>query len=336
MDILKQEIERKRKEALDAAPSGRSKYLKRGEVEKLNNSNFNFNSKKQLELEQLQKDNSTRTSTAANQSSAAAIVPSADALAAEDSAPRIPEADLCARFRARGVPIRLFAEEYHQRVQRLKDLESTEERYSDSRLAQDLLEKQADGLENKEEVKKRELEAELEKVDTRAIGLKLLDKDPEKTRYLIGIYFKKLLLIWERTLNERDDAEKRSTQGRLALATRAQSAEYMKPFFIQLKRGTIESDVLARVTEICMHMQDREYLKANDAYLRLSIGNAPWPIGVTMVGIHERSGREKISSSQIAHGLNDETQRKWIQSIKRMMTFAQSKYPPDDLGKSIG
>ncbi|KAJ3070328.1 mRNA splicing protein prp18, partial [Rhizoclosmatium hyalinum] len=207
---------------------------------------------------------------------------------------------------------------------------------ADSRLAQDLLEKQADGLENKEEVKKRELEAELEKVDTRAIGLKLLDKDPEKTRYLIGIYFKKLLLIWERTLNERDDAEKRSTQGRLALATRAQSAEYMKPFFIQLKRGTIESDVLARVTEICMHMQDREYLKANDAYLRLSIGNAPWPIGVTMVGIHERSGREKISSSQIAHGLNDETQRKWIQSIKRMMTFAQSKYPPDDLGKSIG
>ena len=44
-----------------------------------------------------------------------------------------------------------------------------------------------------------------------------------------------------------------------------------------------------------MYMQEREYLKANDSYLRLSIGNAPWPIGVTMVGIHERSAREKIS-----------------------------------------
>jgi pre-mRNA-splicing factor 18 len=52
---------------------------------------------------------------------------------------------------------------------------------------------------------------------------------------------------------------------------------------------------MARVTEICMYMQEREYLKANDSYLRLSIGNAPWPIGVTMVGIHERSAREKIS-----------------------------------------
>lgn len=31
-------------------------------------------------------------------------------------------------------------------------------------------------------------------------------------------------------------------------------------------------------------MQKRQYQRANDSYLRLSIGNAPWPIGVTMVG----------------------------------------------------
>lgn len=66
-------------------------------------------------------------------------------------------------------------------------------------------------------------------------------------------------------------------------------------------------------------MQIREYLKANDAYLKLSIGNAPWPIGVTMVGIHERSGREKIFSNNVAHVLNDETSRKYIQSLKRLV-----------------
>ena len=54
-------------------------------------------------------------------------------------------------------------------------------------------------------------------------------------------------------------------------------------------------------------------LQANDAYLSMAIGNAPWPIGVTMVGIHARTGREKIFSQQIAHVLNDETQRKYIQ-----------------------
>lgn len=45
----------------------------------------------------------------------------------------------------------------------------------------------------------------------------------------------------------------------------------------------------------------------------MAIGNAPWPIGVTMVGIHARTGREKIFSKHVAHVLNDETQRKYIQ-----------------------
>ena len=45
----------------------------------------------------------------------------------------------------------------------------------------------------------------------------------------------------------------------------------------------------------------------------MAIGNAPWPIGVTMVGIHARTGREKIFARNVAHVLNDETQRKYIQ-----------------------
>jgi pre-mRNA-splicing factor 18 len=49
--------------------------------------------------------------------------------------------------------------------------------------------------------------------------------------------------------------------------------------------------------------------------------------------IHERSAREKISSSQVAHVLNDESSRKWIQSVKRLMTFAQTKYPPYTLSQ---
>ena len=42
--------------------------------------------------------------------------------------------------------------------------------------------------------------------------------------------------------------------------------------------------MLVRIAEIVHYMQSRQYSKANDSYLRLSIGNAPWPIGVTMVG----------------------------------------------------
>lgn len=77
-----------------------------------------------------------------------------------------------------------------------------------------------------------------------------------------------------------------------------QSAEYLKPLFKSLRKRQLEPDVLQGLAEIVYYMQKREYLKSNDSYLRLSIGNAPWPIGVTMVGIHERSGREKVCPSR--------------------------------------
>ena len=51
-------------------------------------------------------------------------------------------------------------------------------------------------------------------------------------------------------------------------------------------------------------------MKASDAYLALSIGNAPWPIGITGVALHERRNLDKISSSEIPHALNDEIKRK--------------------------
>ena len=45
-------------------------------------------------------------------------------------------------------------------------------------------------------------------------------------------------------------------------------------------------------------------VQANDMYLEMAIGNAPWPIGVTMVGIHARTGREKIFAQNVARILS--------------------------------
>ena len=46
-----------------------------------------------------------------------------------------------------------------------------------------------------------------------------------------------------------------------------------------------------------------------------------------MVGIHERSGRERIAESKVAHVMNNEMQRKYFTAVKRLMTFAQNKRP---------
>ncbi|BGP43790.1 hypothetical protein JCM10449v2_007847 [Rhodotorula kratochvilovae] len=168
------------------------------------------------------------------------------------------------------------------------------------------------------------------------VDLDLVRTNPHKVYPQIYHALKRVLKEWEQSLADRPESVKRSTQGKMAAATCATSAEYLKPLFKSLRKRELAPDVLQNVAEITHNMQKREYLRANDAYLRLSIGNAPWPIGVTMVGIHERSGREKIFSNNVAHALNDETSRKYIQSLKRLLTFAQAVRPPDDVSKKMG
>ncbi|POY75042.1 hypothetical protein BMF94_2018 [Rhodotorula taiwanensis] len=168
------------------------------------------------------------------------------------------------------------------------------------------------------------------------VDLSLVSTNPHKVYPQIYHAFKRVLKEWEQSLADRPEAVKRSNQGKMAAATQATSAEYLKPLFKSLRKRELEPDVLRNIAEIAYYMQIREYLKANDAYLRLSIGNAPWPIGVTMVGIHERAGRERIFSDNVAHVLNDETSRKYIQSLKRLLTFAQAVRPPADVSQKMG
>lgn len=39
----------------------------------------------------------------------------------------------------------------------------------------------------------------------------------------------------------------------------------------------------------------REYVQANNRYIELSIGKAPWPMGVAMLGITVRKNAERLS-----------------------------------------
>ena len=54
-----------------------------------------------------------------------------------------------------------------------------------------------------------------------------------------------------------------------------------------------------------------------------------------MIGIHERSARERLHDGG-AHILSDEITRKFLQSIKRCLSFAQTRWPPDDQMQLMG
>jgi pre-mRNA-splicing factor 18 len=140
-------------------------------------------------------------------------------------------------------------------------------------------------------------------------------------------YFKSLLKEWEWDLNRRDDAEKMCMRGKTETKMQKQCKDYIRPLFKMCKRKTVEADILERLLRMVEHCEEGNFRAAHDEYLKAAIGNAAWPIGLTMVGIHERSGREKISTAKVAHVMNNELQRKYLTSVKRLMTFAQTKRP---------
>jgi len=154
-------------------------------------------------------------------------------------------------------------------------------------------------------------------------------RDEARDCDVIHTYMKFLMELWGKKLNARPEEVKRTTRGKVANAIYTQTQTYLRPLLKQLKSCKVADDIQKHLIIITKYLLERNYVKANDAYLQMAIGNAPWPIGVTMVGIHARTGREKIFSQNIAHVLNDETQRKYIQALKRLMTQCQKLFPTD-------
>ncbi|KAG8720885.1 mRNA splicing protein prp18 [Ceratobasidium sp. 394] len=364
MDFLKAEIAAKRKPT-DNGDSRPQKYMRKGDIERLKREQKEQEAeakrqaaKEEEERKQKEAEKLKVPATSKSKSNSPFPETGTPGEGGTSEAFNISNEEAIRRLRLKGQPIRLFAESDRERRLRLRALELIEERGergSGQNVFQKALEEMEETL-DMEEIEKRAGQAAKGKgikdesgagskagtpgaatTDEDAVlDLALIKKNPDKLYPLIYFALKRLLKEWEQSMAERPDNVKRSTQGKLAAATQVQSAEYLKPLFKQLRSKTMAADVLAKLAEIVHHMQKREYQKANDAYLRLSIGNAAWPIGVTMVGIHERSAREKISSDQVAHVLNDEVSRKYIQSVKRLLTFAQTKYPPSDMSQLMG
>ncbi|CAI4062109.1 hypothetical protein SKDZ_07G2590 [Saccharomyces kudriavzevii ZP591] len=97
------------------------------------------------------------------------------------------------------------------------------------------------------------------------------------------------------------------------------------PLLLQLRRGSLGSDLLISLASVLYHLQQPKQTNlAIQSYMKLSIGNVAWPIGVTSVGIHARSAHSKIQGGQSAANIMiDERTRLWITSIKRLITFEE-------------
>ena len=148
-------------------------------------------------------------------------------------------------------------------------------------------------------------------------------------------YFKSLIRQWEDDLAQRPETIRKSAAGKNETKTLKQCKDYIRPLFQMCKRREVEDGLQAHLIKIVNYCEMGEFVKAHDAYMDVAIGRAAWPIGVTMVGIHARSGRAKIESSNVAHVMNSELNRKFLTSVKRLMSYAQRKRPDVDPSKKV-
>ncbi|KAH6644721.1 potassium channel regulatory factor [Boeremia exigua] len=233
----------------------------------------------------------------------------------------ITEETLIEKLRASNEPARLFGETHKQRLKRYKKrigAESLAAIMTDGPIPTTL-----------QLVPEKDMKVEVH-----------VPKEAEARKFLfrqLASYFTMVLKEWDVTLARRDGDVKESYQGKQAYAAMVQARENMRPLFKKLEKFDLPDSIVLPVVQIVHAAQERRYVDANDGYLRLSIGNAAWPIGVTMVGIHERSAREKLHENEnSAHILSDESTRKYLQSIKRCLSFVQTRWPPTDQMQLMG
>ena len=132
----------------------------------------------------------------------------------------------------------------------------------------------------------------------------------EEKSHMVFIWCKKMLKTWKAQLGPaggKTEAWKNTAEGKLETNKYIMCKKNIRPLLKQLIKNGLNSEILDSLYIIVQYCMMQEYMKADDKYLALGIGNSPWPMGVTMVGIHERSGRSRIYTSQVAHVLNDET-----------------------------
>ncbi len=239
----------------------------------------------------------------------------ADADADGEGEADIPDEELTAKLRGLGEPAQLFGETRRARLRRYGRLTTV---VTDGPIPTTLR------LVDEEDMK---------------VSADAMPREKTGRKYLfrqLASYFTMVLREWEAALAREREKQEDTFASKAAVNAMVSSRANMVPLFRKFESGDLDDDILKPVVEIVQAAQERRYVDANDGYLRLSIGKAAWPIGVTMVGIHERSAREKLHNGERGHVMGDEVTRKYLQSIKRCLTFAQVRWPPEDIRQLMG
>eukprot|EP01083_Nonionella_stella_P027208 74890_1 len=134
---------------------------------------------------------------------------------------------------------------------------------------------------------------------------------------MIMFFVQRLIYGWEKELVDKNDAK---TQKLVRLLR-----QDLDPFFDMLNDKSMNKEVLGHIVTMISQWEAKDYRSANNSYMRLAIGNAAWPIGGVHLGVEQLKVRQVLPSAK--HFMDDETQRKYLRSLKRVLTYVEERYP---------
>ncbi|KAL6940765.1 hypothetical protein ACO0QE_004681 [Hanseniaspora vineae] len=93
------------------------------------------------------------------------------------------------------------------------------------------------------------------------------------------------------------------------------------PLLMQLRSNTLEPDLLVSLSSTLFHLQQKQEKQCLESYMKLSIGNLSWPIGVENIGIHSRVSNGSGNAKKRSNILISDATRLWITTVKRLITI---------------
>lgn len=123
-----------------------------------------------------------------------------------------------------------------------------------------------------------------------------------------------------------------------------QTRDALLPLLQQLKRGVVNKELLKSLADVAELAQQREYAKANDVYIGLTIGKALWHeqldlgeqrahwSGSGNLRTMQRQTVEKDWQRASSFDTDPVVQR-YVHALKRLVTYMQSQRPSEDPSK---
>jgi hypothetical protein len=313
MDLLKDAINTKKSENDSLKKDKTKKWVKRGDIEEEKKRRYLEEQEKEKE-ENEKKKRKFEIDTRVDES----LIQKPKLLTKEEQLEYENNENIKKKLRQLKQPITHFGETNKEREERLKFIELN------GIPKEIIIEKFIyPTIEEVEKTKEKEIFLEID-----ATSFPAQSEDDKESEYIHKIFIL-IMQYWEKKVKSLTPQEINTREGKLMINIFNETKNDIKSFLDLLLKDRLPADIFSSCLKIVNFIQQKEYLQANDSYLDLAIGNAPWPLGVTATGIHERAGRERIETKRIKSLLNDDDQRKYLQAVKRLITMSQKIFPTD-------